>query len=69
MIDSIAMVLCVLGYAALSFGFRRFGFAVSLAGSCFWFMFALAVGSNPLLLQSIAFSVFSCVGLVGRKDS
>lgn len=69
MIDTIAMILCIGGFGALSLGFRRFGFAVSLAGSCFWLMFALAVGSNPLLLQSIAFSVFSCVGLVGRKDS
>lgn len=66
MIDSIAMVLCIGGYAALSLGFRRIGFAASLAGSGFWLLFAMGVNSQTLMLQSIAFLVFSGVGLVGK---
>jgi hypothetical protein len=66
MIDLIAMILCIAGFGALSLGFRRVGFAVSLAGSMAWLLFAMGVNSNPLLLQSIAFMVFSGVGLVGK---
>lgn len=67
MIDSIAMILCIGGFAALSFGFRRAGFALSLAGSGFWLLFALGVNSTPLMLQSLAFLVFSGVGIVGKE--
>jgi hypothetical protein len=66
MIDSIAMILSIGGFGVLSFGFRRIGFALSLAGSLAWLLFALGVNSTPLLLQSIAFLVFSGVGLVGK---
>jgi hypothetical protein len=66
MIDSIAMILCIGGQAALAFGFRRTGFAAALAGSGCWLLFAMGVNSNTLLLQSVAFLVFSGVGLVGK---
>jgi hypothetical protein len=68
MIDSIAMILCIGGFGALSLSFRRIGFALSLAGSLAWLLFALGVNSTPLLLQSIAFLVFSGVGLVGKDE-
>jgi hypothetical protein len=66
LIDSIAMILSIGGFCALSLSFRRIGFSLSMAGSLAWLLFALGVNSTPLLLQSIAFLVFSGVGLVGK---
>jgi hypothetical protein len=63
MIDSIAMVLCILGFGALALKFDKAGFALSGAGSVAWLLFALGVNSTPLLLQSLAFLLFSGVGL------
>lgn len=67
MIDSIAMLLCVAGYALLSFNKSRAGFALGGAGSIAWLLFAMGVNSTPLLLQSLAFLSFSVYGYAKSK--
>lgn len=69
MIDSIAMLCCVLGFGLLSIGQSRAGFAVSAAGSVAWLMFAVGVSSTPLLLQSIAFLAFSVYGYATHRKA
>jgi hypothetical protein len=63
MIDTTAMILCILGFGLVSFGQSRAGFILSLLGSVFWLFFAMSINSTPLMLQSVAFATFSTVGL------
>jgi ABC-type proline/glycine betaine transport system permease subunit len=69
MIDTLGMLLCIAGYGFLSFGLPRIGFVISATGSGFWFMFGLAVSSNALILQSIAFFILSVIGMVKSEKN
>lgn len=64
MIDSLAMLLCIAGFGLISLRYDRTGFIVSAAGSVCWLLYGIAAGSVPLVLQSIAFLVFSTIGAV-----
>jgi hypothetical protein len=59
MIDTLGMVLCISGFALLSFGNQRWGFTISAAGSLFWLLFGIAVSSNALIIQSVAYLALS----------
>lgn len=64
MIDIAAMILCVGGFGLLSVGFVKLGFLVSLMGSLLWLIYALRIKSWALVAQSVAFAIFSTVGLL-----
>lgn len=68
MIDLLATLLCVTGFATISLKHPKPGFLLSIAGSVCWFLFGLGIHSPALIVQSIAFMIFGTVGYMNTRS-